>query len=300
MIGLGKMGFRMVEHLLEQNYQVFANDIDQKQMDTIEKKGAVVFGLIEKLVKTIPAPRRIIISIPAERVDTVLDELAKHLSDGDTIIETGNSFYKDSQNRAKKLLAKGIHFLDVGLSGGISGARHGACIMIGGDKQIFDKTENIFNALSKNGSYKYLGKSGAGHLVKGYHNFVEYGYMQSLAEGLATLKKISEKEEMDITCKDVCEIWNKGSIVQSRLVEDAKIAFSHDADLKGINGSVHGQTHKEMEKLAEIAKSMGIDVPSCEAAINVRKNSQNNPTYVGNILNAMRNVFGGHEEWKKR
>jgi 6-phosphogluconate dehydrogenase len=299
-IGLGKMGFRIAENLLEKGFEVVAYDINKEFLQKIVEKGAARVYSIKEIKERLIAPRVILLSIPSgEITGKVIKELESHLTSGDTIIDSGNSFYKDSQQRAVRLKKTGIDFIDLGISGGISGARHGACLMIGGEKDVFEKVEHVFKALSKDGSYKYLGKNGAGHLVKGYHNLVEYGYMEALAEGIFTLKSISKQQGMDIVLKDVCEIWNKGSLVESRLVGKAQTAFENNSGLQGISGSVYGQTHKEMEELIKIARDLKVDVPSCEAAVNVRKNSQTSPNYIGKILNAIRNVFGGHEEWKK-
>lgn len=299
-IGLGKMGFRMAEHLIEQGYSIFANDVNEEAMKNIEEKGAKIFNSLQELVKNLQTPRNILIAVPLEHVDSVIDKLNKLLSKGDIVIESGNCFYKDSQIRAKKMLANGIYFLDAGVSGGISGARHGACLMIGGDKKAFEKTEDIFKALSEDSSYMYLGKSGSGHLVKGYHNLVEYGYLEALAEGLECINNISKKEGMNLSLKDVCGIWNKGSIVESRITRDAESAFKNNPKLEGISGSVFGQTQKEMEKLVKIAEEQGIRVPSCKAALDARIESQEKPTFAGKVINAIRNVFGGHKEWKKQ
>jgi len=300
LIGLGKMGFPVAENLLEKGFEVVATDVNREAVAEIAKKGAVSPSSIKELSEKLKSPKMIIVLVPADVVDNALDELSSTLSKGDIILECGNSFYRDSQKRAKKLAEKGIVFLDVGMSGGVSGARHGACLMIGGDEKAFEKAKPLFEALSKNGSYQYLGKSGSGHLAKGYHNLAEYGYLQSLAESLSTINSISEKENLGIGPLNACEIWNKGSIVESRISRDAETALRNNPSLEGISGSVTGQTHREMEKLVGIANDYGIEVPSCAAAVKARADSRKNPTFAGKITNAIRTVFGGHAEWKKR
>jgi len=292
-VGVGKIGYRTVEHLIEKNYVPVVFDLNLDNVKGLEKKGAISVSSIKELIDNLPMPRVILFLIPALGVDNLIEEFINYLSKNDIIIDFTNSFYKDSQRRAKYLKDKGVYFIDAGISGGISGARYGACIMIGGDKKAFGKVKHIFEDLSKNGSYKYLGKSGFGHLVKGYHNLVEYGYLQSLAEGLVCINEVSGKS---IDLKEVCEIWSKGSIVESRITKDAENAFSRNLD--GIKGSVYGQTHNEMEELVKIARGIGIEVPSCESAINARVKSQEKPTFAGKIINSIRSVFGGHEEWK--
>ena len=297
LIGLGKMGFRMAERLLDHDFKVIVSDVDSDSVMRISRKGGIGKNSIKEMTEALSRPRCIMLSVPAEAVDRVISELVPFLSEGDIIVDSGNSFFRDSQNRANKLKKKGVCFLDVGVSGGVGGARNGACLMIGGEEEVYLKIEKIFAALSKEGSYKYLGKSGAGHLVKGYHNLVEYGYLQALAEGLLSVNALSEKEDMGIDLKGVCDIWNKGSIVESRLVGDARVAL--EGRMEGISGSVRGQTQKEMEFLVEAANGIGAETPCCKAAIDARIASQSRPCAVGKLINAIRNVFGGHEEWKK-
>lgn len=300
LVGLGKMGFRMAQRLLEQDFKVVAFDINKEFVEKIIKEGAIGVESLNEVVKNLESPRKILLSVPSNKIlEQITFELKGKLSPRDIVIDLGNTFYKDSKIRAKSLAEKGIFLLDVGVSGGISGARNGACLMIGGKKEIFKSIEPLFKALSKNNSYKYLGNSGAGHLVKGYHNFVEYGYMQALAEGLVTLENISKKNDFDLNLMDVCDIWNRGSIVESRLVGDAKKAMETFRDLENVSGTVIGQTHEEMEKLVKIAEKFDVEVPVCKSAIEVRKKSVDNPSRIGKVLNAMRTIFGGHQEWKK-
>lgn len=299
LIGLGKMGYRMAERLIEQGYAVVGFDINQKVVEDLEKKGGVGVSSVKELANNLAGPRVILLSIPAgQAIDKTIKDLAPYLSEGDIIIDSGNSFYMDSQSRAAYLKENGIYFIDAGISGGIRGARNGACLMIGGEREAFEKARDVFEALSKQGSYKYLGKSGSGHLVKGYHNLVLYGYLQALAEGLVCINKISEDDDLGIKIQDVCGIWNRGSIVESRITRDAESALKKNPNLDGISGSVFGQSQKEMEKLVKTAKDSGVVVPSCESALNARIASQKRPTLAGRIINAVRNVFGGHEEWK--
>ncbi len=294
-IGLGKMGYNMANRLIRHDYAVTAYDINQEV--TTSLTGAKSTSSITELVKILTPPRTIIISIPAGELDKLLNTLAPLLDADDIIIDSGNSFFQDTIERGKRLKLNGIRFIDCGVSGGISGAKDGACIMIGGDKDVFNTIEHIFKTLSRDNSYKYMGKSGSGHLVKGYHNLVEYGFLQSLAEGLVSINEVSLNNNMDIELKDVCNIWNNGSIVESRLVQDAEIALKNS--LKDISGSVYGQTQLEMKQLINVAHEYKLYLPSCEAALNERLKSQEKPTLAGKIINATRRVFGGHQEWKK-
>jgi 6-phosphogluconate dehydrogenase len=296
-IGLGKMGYRMAENLLEHDYDVIAYDINTKQVESISEKGAQGAQSLEEMFEYLVPSRTIVLSVPAgESTDKLISDLRRILSSGDVVVDSGNSFFEDSQRRAKYLADEGIDFLDVGISGGVTGARYGGCLMIGGDKNVYENLRSLFEDLSKEGSFQYLGKSGAGHLVKGYHNLVEYGYLQALAEGLVSINGVSQQEGMDIDLVDVCNIWNNGSIVESRLVGDAKVALSDD--LENISGSVFGQTQKEMESLVHLAGSLGLELPTCVSAVRARMKSQTNPTLAGQIINSIRNVFGGHKEWR--
>lgn len=301
LVGVGKMGLRMALRLIEKGYNIIVMDVISEAVKTAEKHGAIRADSVTQLTKHLPKPRIIILSLPTgETVSRVINNLIPFLSRGDIIIDSGNSFYKDSQLRAKKLKQIGIHFLDVGISGGVEGARNGACLMIGGDKKIFKRVEHLFYDLSKNGTYLYLGKSGSGHLTKGFHNLIEYGYLQALSEGIYSLQTISKKEKLNLNIKDVCKIWGKGSIIESKLINCLKRALENNPELKGIEGSVLGQSQKEMENLVLLVKHYGIQVPSCKTAIDMRKKSKKNPTPQGSIINAIRNVFGGHKEWEKQ
>ncbi|MBI4650510.1 NADP-dependent phosphogluconate dehydrogenase [Candidatus Desantisbacteria bacterium] len=299
-IGLGKMGAGIAERIIHSKLPIIVYDFKKENINKIVKKGACGSKSIEDVALKLADPKLIILCVPAGKtIDEIINQLSLYLSSGDTLIDLGNSFYKDTQRRSENLKKRGINFIDAGMSGGIDGARNGACLMIGGDKKEVSKLEYLFEILSFEGSYKYLGKSGAGHLVKGYHNLIEYGYLQSLAEGLESLSAISKKESINLSLEKVCDIWSKGSIIESRLVSDIKKAFEKDPSLEDISGSVYGQTLKEMQKLISIANKSKVKIYSCKAAVKARMDSQKKPTYSGKIINAARNIFGGHTDWKK-
>ncbi|MEK7088043.1 MAG: phosphogluconate dehydrogenase (NAD(+)-dependent, decarboxylating), partial [Patescibacteria group bacterium] len=254
-IGLGKMGLAQVRRLVDNGWHVVAWNRSEEPRKTATKGGAEVRGTLKEVTAQLQKPRLIWLMVSHKAVDGVLKELLPYLLKGDTVIDGGNSFYRDSMRRAKTLARRGIHFLDVGVSGGPKGARNGACLMIGGDKRVFKKYEWLFKDLSrdagyadvleniritggggkKQGSYAYVGASGAGHFVKMAHNGIEYGMMQSLAEGFALLKRSKFK----LNLKQVAELYNKESVIESRLVGWLAKAFSeHGENLKSISGEV--------------------------------------------------------------
>lgn len=299
-IGLGRMGYHVAQRIVDSGRLLFGYDSKQENIDKAVKRGADGCSSIEEVAKKLSTPKVILLCVPAGKIiDAIIKQLSLYLSPGDILIDLGNSFYQDTQRRAKKLAQQGIHFIDVGMSGGIEGAKHGACLMIGGNKYIVSKLKPLFESISKNGSYKYFGKSGAGHLVKGFHNLIEYGYLQSLAEGLESLHQISKKEKMALNSAEICDIWSKGSIIESQLVLDAKKAFQKYHSLKKISGSIYGQTLEEMKKLIKLANHSGVNIYSCKAAIQARLDTQKKPTYSGKIINAIRTVFGEHRDWNK-
>jgi 6-phosphogluconate dehydrogenase len=232
--------------------------------------------------------------VPHQAVDKVLQELLPFLQKGDTVIDGGNSPYKESIRRFKELKERGIYFLDVGVSGGPSGARNGACIMVGGGKEIFRKYKNLFRDLACTGGYAHMGKPGAGHFVKMVHNGIEYGMMQALAEGFALMKA----SPFDLNLTQIAKLYNHKSVVESRLVGWLHNAFSrHGEHLDDISGTV---SHSgEGSWTVEAAEELGIPVPGIEGALNFRIQSQAHPSYTGQILSAVRNQFGGHEVFKK-
>ena len=294
-IGLGKMGFNMVERLLEKGHEVFAYNRSEKPVREIAEKGAIPANSLQCLVSALSAPRLIWLMIPHQAVEGVIKELIQFLDKGDTIIDGGNSPYKDSMRRAKELEEKGIDFLDIGVSGGPGGARNGACIMIGGKKAVYKKFKNLFQDISARKGYAYMGKSGAGHFVKMIHNGIEYGMMQAIAEGFAIMKA----SPFDLDLMKIAELYNHRSVIESRLVGWLKTAFDqYGEDLENISGSV-AQTG-EGAWTVEAAKKLGIPAPIIEGALNFRIESQTKPTYTGKIISALRHQFGGHEVLKKQ
>jgi 6-phosphogluconate dehydrogenase len=293
-VGLGKMGSNMVERLLERRYEVTVFDANKGAVMDILKHGANPASSLKSLISELIQPRLIWLMVPHQAVETVLQELIPLLQEGDTVIDGGNSPYKDSMRRASELDKKGIGFLDAGVSGGPGGARNGACIMVGGNKDLFEKYEDLFKDLSAEKGYGYMGKSGAGHFVKMVHNGIEYGMMQSLAEGFAVLRA----SPFNLDLLNIAELYNHKTVIESRLVGWLKDAFAqYGEDLTDISGSV-SQSGEGLWTV-EAAKETGIPVPVIEGALNFRIQSQGKPSYTGRLISALRNQFGGHEVYKK-
>jgi 6-phosphogluconate dehydrogenase len=288
-VGLGKMGYNMVELLLDRKYEVVAYNRSEEPVRKIAQRGARPAGSLKEIVSALAQPRLIWIMVPHQAVDAVLTELTPLLTKGDTVIDGGNSPYKDSIRRAKELEARGIDFLDAGVSGGPAGARTGACIMVGGRKEVFQKFESLFRDLSVPDGYGYMGNAGAGHFVKMVHNGIEYGMMQALAEGFAIMRA----SPFQLNLGTIADLYNHKSVIESRLVGWLRSAFvQYGEELKDISGSV-GQSGEGMWTV-EAGKELGVPLPVIQGALDFRLQSQKNPSYTGKLVSAMRNQFGGH------
>jgi 6-phosphogluconate dehydrogenase (decarboxylating) len=294
-IGLGKMGSNMVERMLEKGHHTIVFDRSRDAVDSLVRKGAQASESLHALAASLPAPRLVWLMVPYHAVDGVLKDLAQFLQKGDTVIDGGNSLYKESLRRARELEARGIDFLDAGVSGGPGGARNGACIMIGGSKEVFSHFEGLFRDLSVESGYRYMGKSGAGHFVKMVHNGIEYGMMQAVAEGFAVM----QASDYGLDLAGIADLYNHRSVIESRLVGWLKNAYAqYGQDLSEISGS-DAQSGEGLWTV-ETAKELGVPVPIIEGALEFRIQSQKNPSYTGKIISALRNEFGGHEAKDKR
>ncbi len=231
MIGLGKMGLNLALNLTDGGHRVLGYDPGNVSTSQFETKQS-----LEEVVEVLKAPRVIWVMVPAGDVtEHVLNDLHALLSPGDTVIDGGNSNYKESMRRAEHFKDKLIYFFDVGTSGGMDGARHGACTMIGGDLEAFGKIEELFRDVSTDNGYLYAGPSGSGHFLKMIHNGIEYGMMQAIAEGF----EILEKSPFEYDHEQVARVWNHGSVVRSWLMELTESAFHKDAKLDEIKGVMH-------------------------------------------------------------
>ena len=289
-IGLGKMGKNMVYNLKDHGWEVVAYNRSPEPREEVARQGVKTADSIENLVKNIAAPRLVWVMVSHQAVDAILDELLKYMEKGDTLIEGGNSFYKLTLEREKKFTKKEIHFLDVGVSGGPKGAREGACCMIGGDKKVFEKHEELFKDISAEGGYGIMGPAGGGRVVKMVHNGIEYGMMQAIGEGFEVMKKSPFK--LDLT--KVTDVYSHKSVIESRLVGWLKSAYEkYGEDLDEISGSI---SHSgEGEWTVKTAKELQVPVPVIEESFNFRVQSKEKPSYTGRVVSALRNMFGGHD-----
>lgn len=288
-IGLGKMGFNIALSLLKNNYGVVAYDLNRENIKHIEEKGARGASSISELSENLKGRKIIWLMIPAGgEVDKTIDELLKYLNIGDIIIDGGNSNYKDSLKRYRYLKEKEINFIDCGTSGGTSGALNGACTMIGAEDEPFSYCESIFKDLSVENGYLHVGGPGSGHFVKMVHNGIEYGMMQSIAEGF----EILSKSEFDIDYEKIAKVWNHGSVIRGWLMELAEDAFKKDKNLSGIRGVMHSSG--EGKWTVDTALELQVPAPVIALSLMMRYRSIETDTFTGKVVAALRNEFGGH------
>ena len=294
LIGLGKMGFNLALNAMENNHQIIAYDKIRDKIKNIAKEGANPAYSIKELVDNLPEKKIIWIMVTAGKpVDEIILNISPYLKKEDIIIDGGNSYFEDSIRRYNELKKKGINFFDCGTSGGISGARHGACMVIGGDKGIFKEIESLFRCMSVKEGYGYMGEAGAGHFIKMVHNGIEYGMMGAIGEGLEVIEKNKKKFNLDI--KGVANVYAHGSIIEGKLVNWLLKAINDKEYFKSILGTVpQGETEKEMEKLSDMS-----NMPILEEAIEMRKKTRKEPRFSGKIVSALRNRFGGHKVERK-
>jgi 6-phosphogluconate dehydrogenase len=290
-VGLGRMGGNMVHRILrDSGHEVVAFDPSADAVAAAEGHGASGASSLEDLVSKLSAPRMIWLMVPAGNImESSVQTLKGLLEAGDTIVDGGNSNWHDDQRRAGELDAVGIHYVDVGTSGGVWGLEVGYCMMVGGHKESVDRLAPILDVLAPPDGWRRFGDSGAGHFVKMVHNGVEYGMMQAYAEGF----ELMHKSEFPIDLKEVSGLWNRGSVVRSWLCELAELAFAEEGnDLAGLQGYVDDSG----EGRWTIIDGIDLDVPTpvITASLYARFYSRGNGDYTHRVLAALRNQFGGH------
>ncbi|MGH1284155.1 phosphogluconate dehydrogenase (NAD(+)-dependent, decarboxylating) [Bacillus toyonensis] len=293
LIGLGKMGLNLGKNLMDHKHEVAAFDLNTSAVEEMKEYGATGVSSLKELVQSLQSPRILWVMVPHAVVDSVIDEVTPLLSKGDILIEAGNSHYKESIRRYEQLKKDGIHFMDAGTSGGMEGARNGACYMIGGDQEAWDIVEPIFRDTAVENGYLYAGKAGSGHFLKMVHNGIEYGMMAAIGEGF----EILEKSEFDYNYEKVSRVWNNGSVIRSWLMELTENAFSKDAKLDEIKGVMHSSG--EGKWTVETALDLQTATPVIAMSLLMRYRSLDNDTFTGKVVAALRNEFGGHAVEKK-
>ena len=316
MVGLGRMGANIVRRLAKYGINSVVYDLSADAVAALGKEGATTAKSLADLAAQLPTPRTVWVMVPAGVTDATIADVAAHLSAGDTIIDGGNSYYKNDLKNAELLKAKEINFVDVGTSGGVYGLERGYSLMIGGEKKVVDQLDPIFKALApgfeaaertpgKSGApnqaeygYLHCGPVGAGHFVKMIHNGIEYGMMAAFAEGLAIFEAADEMvPAYDLDIPQITEVWRRGSVVASWLLDLTAQALNESADLKEYSSQVSDSG--EGRWTVQAAIEAGIPAHVLSASLYSRFASRNNDEFANRVLSAMRYKFGGHNEKPK-
>jgi 6-phosphogluconate dehydrogenase len=289
MIGLGRMGSNMTLRLLQGGHQVVAYDRNPAAVKALAEKGAVESASLEEMGQKLKPPRIFWLMIPAgPPVDDTIQSLQASLSQGDLVIDGGNSNYKDSIRRSEDLRSRQVDFLDVGVSGGVWGLKVGFCLMIGGSETVFKQVEPIFKTLAPPNGYACVGPSGAGHYSKMVHNGIEYSMMQGYAEGFEILKASPYKYDL----VQLATLWNQGSVIRSWLLELAQDVFERDPQLSRLKGYV--EDSGEGRWTLEEALEHDVPMPALGMSVFMRFRSRQEDSFSAKVIAALRNEFGGH------
>jgi 6-phosphogluconate dehydrogenase len=318
MVGLGRMGSNIVRRLMRTGHSAVAYDQNSAAVQALVSEGAAGASSLEELVNQLEAPRTVWVMLPAGEVtEQTIEELSSLLDADDTIIDGGNTFWKDDIRRAKVLRERGLHYLDVGTSGGVWGLERGYCLMIGGEAAVVERLEPIFAVLApgvgeiprtagREGApsraergYVHAGPNGAGHFVKMIHNGIEYGMMQAIAEGFDIMRHAASpalpaEERLDLDLAQVAEVWRRGSVITSWLLDLTAAALAEDPALEAYSGYVEDSGEGRWTIQAAIAEAVPAEVLT--AALYARFRSRQEHTFAEKVLSAMRKGFGGHVE----
>ena len=322
MVGLGKMGANMTRRLIRGGHQLVVSDLSPDAVKQLAGEGAAASSSLDDLVGRLSAPRAVWIMVPAgDPTEKTVQALLSSMQAGDTIIDGGNSYFKDDVRRSKMCAAKGVHYVDVGTSGGIWGIDRGYCMMIGGPKEAVQRLDPIFKTLAPGrgdiprtpgrekmagtaeDGYIHCGPAGSGHFVKMVHNGIEYGMMQAYAEGFdifknATSKELPEDHRYDLNLPDIAEVWRRGSVVSSWLLDLTAMALTENPTLAEYSGFVQDSGEGRWTIQAAIEEAVPAEVLT--AALYTRFRSRQDHTFAEKILSAMRQKFGGHVEPKSK
>jgi 6-phosphogluconate dehydrogenase len=320
MVGLGRMGGNIVRRLMRSGHRCVVFDQNPATIEALVKEGATGGADLKRLVAEFEKPRAVWVMLPAgEITEQTVVQLGELMERGDVIIDGGNSFYKDDIRRGRTLEAKGIHYVDCGTSGGVWGLERGYCMMIGGEKDVIDRLDPIFDALAPGTGdiprtpgrtgrdprvergYVHCGASGAGRFAKMIHNGIEYGLMQAYAEGFNILRHAASEElpadqRFQMELPDIAEVWRRGSVIGSWLLDLTAIALSQDPELQRYSGFVQDSGEGRWTIMAAIEEAVPVDVLS--AALYARFRSREKENFSDKLLSAMRHEFGGHVEPK--
>jgi len=289
MVGLGRMGLNMTYRLLKGGHRVVACNRSPQPVRKAVKAGAVGSRSLEEAVSKLKPPRVVWLMVPAGAVTRAfVEKLSGLLQPGDLVIDGGNSHYVDDAENEGKLAAKGIRYMDAGVSGGIWGLKIGYCLMLGGDPKAFKRVESALKTLAPKDGYALVGPVGAGHYSKMVHNGIEYGMMQAYAEGFSLLKAAPYGYDL----RRISALWNQGSVVRSWLLELAEEAFKRDPELKGLKGYVEDSGEGRWTVLSAIER--GVPTPALATALFQRFYSREKDAFANRMLAALRNEFGGH------
>jgi 6-phosphogluconate dehydrogenase len=312
MVGLGRMGASMVRRLLTNGHECVVFDVSPNAAAELLKDGAKGAASLRDFVGALDSPRLVWLMVPAAAVDNTIADIASYMEPGDILVDGGNSYYVDDLRRSKELQPKRIHYVDVGTSGGVKGLERGYCLMIGGESSIVEYLKPIFAALAPEHGYLHCGPSGAGHFVKMVHNGIEYGIMAAYAEGLNILQSANigrrktgidaettplrnpEHYEYDFNIPEITEVWRRGSVISSWLLDLTADAFQKDPSLSAFQGQVSDSGEGRWTIKAAIDEA--VPAPVLTASVYERFNSRGHSDFANKVLSAMRYEFGGHRE----
>lgn len=320
LVGLGRMGANIARRLMRGGHSIVVYDRDAAAVERLAAEGATAASGLADLAARLQPPRAVWIMLPAGApTEGAVDELAARLAEGDAVIDGGNTFWRDDIARARRLAPRGVHYLDIGTSGGVWGLERGYCLMIGGPRHVVERLDPIFATLAPGlgdipctpgreardprveQGYLHAGPVGSGHYVKMIHNGIEYGLMQAYAEGFDILRHAGDSdratdEKFDLEIADVAEVWRRGSVVSSWLLDLAAAALAHDPKLEGFTGRVDDSGEGRWTVDAAVEQAVPVNVLS--AALFARFRSRQDATFADKVLSAMRKGFGGHAEAK--